>query len=566
MNRRKPGLWASLAGAVLAVVSLMAAGTAASAADPTPHVVGGTQAAKGEFPWMVRLSVGCGGALYAPNLVLTAGHCVTGTGQNTSITVTQGVVDLQDPTRVTRTSDYVYRSPGFVSAQSGNDWALIRLSSPINNVPLLKVATDSSLDNGTFTVAGWGAAAEGGAQQRFLLKADVPFVDDAQCNTAYSGRLVPSDQICAGDLAHGGVDTCQGDSGGPMFRHDALGQWVQVGITSWGDGCARPGKPGIYSQVSHFTDDVCRAADSLGSRCQATFANLSQASGAKAVVGNFDQGTNADIALVGAAAFDGVPTALSDGAGNFNTVKTLNSDFAAWAAVPGVRTVTGDFNNDGKTDIALLPGPNTPWWFTLPVAFSNGDGTFRVTNQPVTNALYNFTRDLAQAPNTQVLTGDFNHDGKSDIALTGPTGWNTIPVAFSNGDGNFTLQTIVLQVQDFGGWASAPGARAITGDLNNDGKTDIALLPGPNTPWWFTLPVAFSNGDGTFRVTNNGYRDFANGWAQVPDVKVAVGDFNGDSKTDIALLPPPNTPWWFTLPVAFANGDGTFTITNSATN
>jgi secreted trypsin-like serine protease len=230
--------------------------------DVQPQVVGGTRAAQGEFPFMVRLSMGCGGALYTQSIVLTAAHCVSGTGNNTSIGVTAGAVDLQDANRVTRTSTYVYQAPGYDNP-SGDDWALIKLNSPITNQATLPIATDTTYDSGTFTVAGWGAATEGGGQQRYLLKAQVPFVTDAQCQQAYS-ELVPGEEICAGNWSAGGVDTCQGDSGGPMFRRDNANAWVQVGIVSWGYGCARPQNPGVYSQVSTFAADIAAAAASLG--------------------------------------------------------------------------------------------------------------------------------------------------------------------------------------------------------------------------------------------------------------------------------------------------------------
>lgn len=249
----------------VAAVLGAAAGQAVAAPPPDdvqPQVVGGTRAATGEFPFMVRLSMGCGGALYTTDIVLTAAHCVGATGNNTSIGVTAGVVDLQDASRITRQSTYVYRAPGY-NNPSGDDWALIKLNSPITNQALLPIATTTAYDSGTFTVAGWGAATEGGGQQRYLLKAQVPFITDSQCQSAYSD-LVPSEEICAGNWSSGGVDTCQGDSGGPMFRRDNNNAWIQVGIVSWGIGCARPENPGVYSQVSTFASAIAAAAATLG--------------------------------------------------------------------------------------------------------------------------------------------------------------------------------------------------------------------------------------------------------------------------------------------------------------
>ena len=269
MARWRNLLAVAAAAVTAATMGAIASPAAAAPPDPgggvvSPQVVGGTRATQGEFPFMVRLSMGCGGALYSSRLVLTAAHCVGATGANTSITATLGVVDLQSTSgRIQVRSNYVYRAPGYNG--NGKDWALIRLATPVTTLPTLKIATTSAYDTGTFTIAGWGSASEGGSQQRYLLKATVPFVSDTTCNsrTMYNGSVIATDEICAG-YTQGGVDTCQGDSGGPMFRRDNANAWIQVGIVSWGNGCARPNYPGVYSQVSYFASNIASAAASLG--------------------------------------------------------------------------------------------------------------------------------------------------------------------------------------------------------------------------------------------------------------------------------------------------------------
>ncbi|MDJ1130519.1 serine protease [Streptomyces iconiensis] len=243
-----------------AASALPGGGSGGPAGEPGTQVVGGTPAEQGEFPFMVRLSMGCGGSLLTQDIVLTAAHCVDGSGENTGITATAGVVDLEDSAAVEVNSTEVLQAPGYDG--TGKDWALIKLEKPIDQ-PTLPIAGDDSLNNGDFTIAGWGADKENGDQQRYLLKAQVPFIDDATCKSAYP-NLVEGEELCAGKLDTGGVDTCQGDSGGPMFRKDDADKWVQVGIVSWGDGCARPGKPGVYTEVGTFAADIKKAADSLG--------------------------------------------------------------------------------------------------------------------------------------------------------------------------------------------------------------------------------------------------------------------------------------------------------------
>lgn len=233
--------------------------SASPAPQATPSIAGGTRAAAGEFPFMARLSVGCGGTLYTQQIVLTAAHCVGRTGPTTSITATLGVVDLQSSSRIQVKSTYVYTNP----ARTG-DWALIKLARPVD-LATLPIATTNQYNNGTFTITGWGATGEGASQSRYLLKAQVPFVSDSTCRREYS-NLNSNEEICAGGLPQGGVDTCGGDSGGPMFRRDNNNAWIQVGITSWGHGCARPNVPGVYTEVSTFAAAIATGARELANR------------------------------------------------------------------------------------------------------------------------------------------------------------------------------------------------------------------------------------------------------------------------------------------------------------
>jgi secreted trypsin-like serine protease len=228
-------------------------------------VVGGVRAAQGEFPWMVRLSMGCGGSLLTNQIVLTAGHCVGPTAANTTIIATLGVVDLDDSKAKRVRSTHVYRAPDYQSYERGSDWALVRLAEPVE-LPTLPIVQTAEHNRGLFTVMGWGADREGGQAQRWLLKAEVPDVDDTTCAAAYRATglgFTEDAMLCAGLFGVGGVDTCQGDSGGPMVAKLADGAFVQVGIVSWGHGCAQALFPGVYTEVSTYAAMITKAAEIL---------------------------------------------------------------------------------------------------------------------------------------------------------------------------------------------------------------------------------------------------------------------------------------------------------------
>jgi hypothetical protein len=86
------------------------------------------------------------------------------------------------------------------------------------------------------------------------MKVDVPYLNDSLCNEAYNGGIAPS-MMCYGE---GGKDSCQGDSGGPIMCGSGANRKL-CGIVSWGQGCAQEGSPGVYTEVSYYTEWIKEA-------------------------------------------------------------------------------------------------------------------------------------------------------------------------------------------------------------------------------------------------------------------------------------------------------------------
>jgi len=175
----------------------------------------------------------------------------------------------------------------------------------------------------------------------------------------------------------------------------------------------------------------------------------------------------------------------------------------------------------------------------VPIAFSRGSGTWDVRNV----AIVDFA-GWAALPDAVVHAGDFDGDGDSDLALTGPTGWGSIPIARSNRDGSFTVTN--TGVAAFPTWAATFGATTVAADFDGNGCTDLATMGASG---WGSIPLALSQCNGGFTVYNPPVAEFPAFAAM--GARPTIGYFDRDRRADIALVGLPDRT---DVPIALSRG------------
>uniref|UniRef100_H2Y5M0 Peptidase S1 domain-containing protein n=1 Tax=Ciona savignyi TaxID=51511 RepID=H2Y5M0_CIOSA len=213
----------------------------------------------GSLPWIVALrrypsfSFSCGGSVIDKNWILTAAHCVRNIpGNYRAILGNYLNYEIDDEEKVVGFSRFFIHEE-YDSTLLINDIALLKLSEPLVFNDFIKPVCLPDynpgvpyVDGEAVLISGWGTL-KSGSLPNILQQAYVNIVSLTECSRRY-GQQFSSDVMCAG-VQQGGIDTCQGDSGGPLL--DPNGN-VQLGVVSWGRGCARAQYPGIYTSVSYF--------------------------------------------------------------------------------------------------------------------------------------------------------------------------------------------------------------------------------------------------------------------------------------------------------------------------
>lgn len=238
------------------------------------QIVGGFNANHATYPFIVSIQDdddehSCGGTLISERWVLSATHCFVrkdGSVSNASeLSVLLGTADSSDEDGQGQRVNVlrIINHPDYDPESFNNDIALLELATAVplgNGIHTIAMLEDASLEvSGSLaTVIGWGALQESGIDPNILQSVNLPLqtTQEQICRDSLNPNADASVQICAG-VPQGSIDTCQGDSGGPLLlRNPSNDAWLQVGIVSYGEGCARPGTLGVYARMSALRDWV----------------------------------------------------------------------------------------------------------------------------------------------------------------------------------------------------------------------------------------------------------------------------------------------------------------------
>ncbi|ESO00207.1 hypothetical protein HELRODRAFT_157379 [Helobdella robusta] len=234
---------------------------------PESHIIGGTKADKGEWPWQLALYVGtsfnCGGSIVAGTWGVTAAHCVGRTPSSYKIIAGTNVNKFYCTDCVQRTLKNATRHPNY-SGNSDfgypNDIAYIAWSETINetssaNMTIKYIERTKLSDHigKNCYITGWGRTRDGGPLPVDLQEAKMNVITTSECQTKWGNRITDK-HICLFDLEDFSSGGCNGDSGGPLVCEESPKKWKLVGATSWGSSSCLTTMPSVYTRIYAYND------------------------------------------------------------------------------------------------------------------------------------------------------------------------------------------------------------------------------------------------------------------------------------------------------------------------